>query len=52
MAFKSCEPFKKCRTDISETFADDAQHINIAMPMDNLIEYNDNYSDTSDSLAV
>ena len=30
--------------------ADDAQHINIAMPMYNLIEYSDNYSDTSGSL--
>ena len=26
------------------------KHINIAMPMYNLIEYNDNYSDTSGSL--
>ena len=26
------------------------QNINIAMPMYNLIEYSDNYSDTSESL--
>ena len=45
--FKNCAPFEKCRTEINETFVDDAQHINIAMPMYNLIEYNDNYSDTS-----
>ena len=50
MAFKSCAPFEKCRTEIYETFVDDAQHINIAMPMCNLIEYSDNYSDTSGSL--
>ena len=35
---------------INETFVDDAQHINIAMPVYNLIEYSDNYSDTSGSL--
>ena len=50
VAFKSCSPFEKCRTEINETFVDDAQHINIAMPMYNLIEYSDNYSDTSGSL--
>ena len=46
VAFKNCAPFKKCRTEINETFVDDAEHINIAMPMYNLIEYSDNYSDT------
>ena len=35
---------------INETFVDDPQHINIAMPMYNLIEYSDNYSDTSGKL--
>ena len=50
VAFRNCAPFKKCRTEINETFVDDAQHINIAMPMYNLIEYSDNYSDTSGSL--
>ena len=46
VAFKNCAPFKKCRTEINEIFVDDAEHINIAMPMYNLIEYSDNYSDT------
>ena len=50
VAFKNCAPFKECRTEINETFVDDAEHINIAMPMYNLIEYSDNYSDTSGSL--
>ena len=50
VAFKNCSLFRKCRTEINETFVDDAQHINIAMPMYNLIEYSDNYSDTSGSL--
>ena len=50
VAFKNCAPFRKCRTEINETFVDDAEHINIAMPMYNLIEYSNNYSDTSGSL--
>ena len=48
--FKNCAPFKKCRTEINETFVDDADFINIAIPMYNLIEYSNNYSDTSGSL--
>ena len=31
-------------------FVDEANHIYIAMPMYNLIEYSDNYSDTPGSL--
>ena len=50
VALKNCVPFKDCRTKINETFVDYADFINSAMPMDNLIEYNDNYSDTSGSL--
>ena len=38
-AFKNCAPFRKCRTEINETFIDEAEHINIAMPMYNLTEY-------------
>ena len=48
--FKNCAPFTKCRTEINENFVDETDFINIAMPMHNLIEYNDNYSDTSGSL--
>ena len=50
VAFKNCAPFKNCRTEINDTFVDYADFINIAMPMYNLIEYSDNYSDTSGSL--
>ena len=35
---------------INETLVDDAEHINTAMPMYSLIEYSNNYSDTSGSL--
>ena len=50
VAFKNCAPFKDCRTEINDTFVDYADFINIAMPMYNLIEYSDNYSDSSGSL--
>ena len=49
VASKNCELFKDCR-QINDTFVDYAGFINIAMPMYNLIEYSDNYSDTSGSL--
>ena len=49
-AFKNCAPFSTCTTKINDIFVDEANHIYIAMPMYNLIEYSDNYSDTSGSL--
>ena len=50
VAFKNCSPFRKCRTEINETFIDEADFINITMPVYNLMEYSNNYSDTSGSL--
>ena len=50
VAFKICSPFRKCRIEINETFIDEADFISITMPMYNLVEYSDNYSDTSGSL--
>ena len=46
----NCAPFKDCRTEINDTFVDYAVLINIAVPMYNLIEYSDSYSDISGSL--
>ena len=48
--FKNCAPFKKCRTEIIEALVDEADFINITMPMYTLIEYSVNYSSTSGSL--
>ena len=48
--FKNCTPVKDCRAEINGTFTDYVDFINITMPMYNLIEYSDNYSDTSGSL--
>ena len=50
VAFKNCAPFEKCRTEINDMFVNDAQHINIAMLLYNLMEYSNNYYDTSGSL--
>ena len=50
VAFKSCAPFKKGSTEIDGTLVDESNFINITMPIYNLIEYSDNYSDTSGAL--
>ena len=48
--FKNCAPFTKCISRINNTDIDNAQDIDIVMPMYNLIEYSDNYSKTFGSL--
>ena len=50
VAFKTCAQFEKCSTEIDGTLVDKSNFINIRMSMYNLIEYSDNYSDTSGSL--
>ena len=47
VAFKNCAPFTKCVTHINDEHVDNADNLDIVMPMYNLIEYSDNYSDTS-----
>ena len=49
-ALKNCAPFRKYTTEINETFIDEADHINITMPMYILTEYSNNYSGASGSL--
>ena len=46
-AFKKCGPFTKCITHINDEHVDDANNLDIVMPMYNMIEYSDNYSGTS-----
>ena len=48
--FKNCAPFTVCISEINNTQVDNAKHIDIVMPMYNLIEYSDNYSKISGSL--
>ena len=49
VAFKNCSPFTRCVTHINNEHIDTAENLGIIMPMYNLIEYSDNYSDTSGS---
>ena len=48
--FKNCAPLTNCISKINNTQIDDAEYIDIVMPMYNLIEYSDNYSKKSGSL--
>ena len=50
LAFKNCSSFSTCKTVINDVFVDETNHIYITMFMYNLIEYSDNYSNTSESL--
>ena len=47
--FKNCAPFTNCISKINNTQIDNAEYIDIVMPVYNLIEYSDNYSKTSGS---
>ena len=47
--FKNYAPFTDCIKQINNTQLDDAQKIDILMPMYNLIKYSDAYSKTSGS---
>ena len=50
MIFKNCAPFLNCKSEINNIEIDNAKYIDIVMAMYNLIEYNDNYSKTFESL--
>ena len=39
IAFKNCAPFNECITKIDGTTIDDAEDLNLVMPIYNLIEY-------------
>ena len=50
VAFKNCVPFTKCITHINDEHVDNADNLDIIMPMLNLTECSNNYSDTSGCL--
>ena len=50
VAFKNCAPFTKCVTHINDEHVETAENLDIIMPMYNLIEYSENYVDSSGSL--
>ena len=45
-AFKNCAPFTKCIIKIDETTIDDAEDLDLLLPMYNLLEYTSNHSET------
>ena len=47
LALKNCAPFTKCNLEINNEHVDTAENLDITMPMYNLIEYSDNYQDSS-----
>ena len=47
---ENCAPFTYCISKINNTQIDNAKYIDIVMPMYNLMEYNDYYSNTSRNL--
>ena len=50
LALKNCAPFTKCNLEINDEHVDTAENLDIAMPMYRLIEYSDNYQDSSATL--
>ena len=47
VVFKNCAPFTDYISEINNTQIDNAKHIDVNMPIYNLIEYSDNYSKRS-----
>ena len=50
LSLKNCAPFTKCNLEINDEHVDTAENLDIVMPMYNLIEYSDNYEDSSATL--
>ena len=50
LALKNCAPFTKCNLEINDEHVDIAESLDIIMPIYNLIEYSDNYRDSSATL--
>ena len=50
LALKNCAAFTKCNLEINDEHVDTAENLDITMLMYNLIEYSDNYQDSSATL--
>ena len=50
LVLKNCAPFIKCNLEFNDEHVDTAENLDIVMPMYNLIEYSDNYQDSSATL--
>ena len=49
LAFKNNAPFTSCISKINNTLIDNAEYLNIVLPLYNLLEYSKNYKKTTDS---
>ena len=49
LAFKNNAPFVSCVSKINNTFIDNAEDLDVVMPMYNLLEYSKNYWKTTGS---
>ena len=47
VAFKNCTPFRTCDVTINDEHVEKAEDLDIVMPMYNLLEYSDNYQDST-----
>ena len=50
LALKNWAPFTKCNLEINDEHVDTAENLDIVMPTYNLIEYSDNYQESSATL--
>ena len=50
VCFKNCAPFRLCTSHINDEYLENAENSDVVMPMYNLIEYSDNYEDSTGSL--
>ena len=50
LSLKNCTPFTKCNLEINDEHVDTAENLDIVIAMYNLIEYSNNYQDSSATL--
>ena len=50
VVFKNCAPFTDCASEMDNTKIDNAKAIDVVIPVHNVIEYSNNYSETSGNL--
>ena len=50
VTFKNCAPFRTCDVTINDEHVEKAEDLDIVMPMYNLLEYSDNYQNSTGSI--
>ena len=52
LTFKNNDPFRSCMSKINNVLIDNAEGLDIFMSMYDLLEYNDNFSMTSETCGI